>query len=176
MLQEDYDESEHSKESFAYFGLAVYYSQVLEHQLVNMIVLLRRSQGVVPTEEDFEALYERKFSNTLGQLINEIKQLFQLHFEDIQELKEILKLRNFIVHDYFKEKINLTFTGSGRNDLINELDKFVIRVKLMDKRLMEISNELHQRLGITQEMLEDEVNIIKEEERIKEREGYFERA
>lgn len=61
----------------------MYYSQVLEHQLVNMIVLLKKSQGKIPTVEDYEALYDRKLSNTMGQLINEIKELFKLHDDEI---------------------------------------------------------------------------------------------
>lgn len=52
-----------------------------------MIVLLKKSQGEILTEDDYEALYERKFSNTLEQLINEIKQLFILRDEEINKLK-----------------------------------------------------------------------------------------
>jgi len=176
LIQEEYDESEHSKESYAHFGLAVYYSQVLEHQLVNMIVLLKRSQGLLPTESDFETLYERKFSNTMGQLINEIKQLFQLHEDEINELKEILRQRNFIVHDFFKEKITLTFTRSGRDEMINELQEFVVRVRELDSRLVVYSKEILMELGITEETLEDEVSKIKEEERLKEFERKFKKA
>ncbi|AZH30502.1 hypothetical protein [Paenibacillus sp. M-152] len=168
MLEEEYKESEHSKECYAHFGLAVFYSQVLEHQLVNMIVLLKRSQGLVPTEDDFEALFERKFSITMGRLINEIKQVFELKDKDIDELEAILKLRNFIVHDFFKEKIELTFTKTGRNELIDELNSFVNRVKIMDNRLMEISSDLYRKSGITQQMIEDEVKRGIFEERNKE--------
>lgn len=96
MLQEEFDENEHSKECYAHYGLAVFYSQVIEHQLVNMIVLLKKSQGVIPAEEEYEGLYDRKLSNTMGQLINEIKQVLHISNEDLLELKEVLKLRNYI--------------------------------------------------------------------------------
>lgn len=168
MFQEAYDENEHSKEYYAHFGLALYYSQVLEHQLVNMIVLLKRSQGLLPTESDFDSLYERKFSNTMGQLINEIKQLFQLTVDEINELKEILKQRNFIVHDFFKEKITLTFSRTGKDQIINELQEFVERVRNMDARLVVHSKEILEKLKITDEILEDEVKKIREEERLKD--------
>mgnify|MGYP007051731003 CR=1 FL=1 len=176
MFVEEYDESEHSKECYAHFGLAVYYSQVLEHQLVNMLVLLKRTQGLLPTEDDFDTLYERKFSNTLGQLINEIKQVFELTDEELQEMKSILKTRNFIVHDFFKEKITLTFTRTGRNEIIEELRSFVNRVKIMDARLVELSSELLEKMGITQQMLDDEARMAKEEEINKEYEGNFGKA
>ncbi|WP_337100113.1 hypothetical protein [Paenibacillus sp. YIM B09110] len=176
MNLEEYDESEHSKESYAHFGLAVYYSQVLEHQLVNMIVLLKRSQGLLPTESDFETLYERKFSNTMGQLINEIKQLFQLHEDEINELKEVLIQRNFLVHDFFKEKITLTFTRTGRDEMINDLQRFVKRVRELDSQLVFYSNETMGNLGITEETLEDELIKIREEDQLKEFERKFKKA
>ncbi|KOP67251.1 hypothetical protein AMS62_19855 [Bacillus sp. FJAT-18019] len=171
MFQEAYDENEHSKEYYAHTGLALYYSQVLEHQLVNMIVLLKRSQGLLPTESDFDTLYERKFSNTMGQLINEIKQLFQLTTDEINELKEILKQRNFIVHDFFKEKIILTFSRTGKDQIINELQEFVERVRNMDSRLVIHSKVTLEKMGITDEILEDEVKKIREEERLKDDES-----
>ncbi|WP_374017671.1 hypothetical protein ABU162_26680 [Paenibacillus thiaminolyticus] len=83
-------------------------------------------------------------------------------------MKEVLKLRNYIVHDYFKEKINLIFIRNGRNALISELSDYIEKVKSMDKRLMVISDELYQKLGITDELLLNELVKIKEEERRKE--------
>ncbi|WFR61758.1 hypothetical protein P9222_25815 [Paenibacillus amylolyticus] len=59
-------DSEHSRELFAYYGLAVYYGQALEQQLVNLILLMKMSQGKAVSEEDLEDLYERKMSSSLG--------------------------------------------------------------------------------------------------------------
>jgi len=69
-------ESEQSKELFAYFGLAVYYGQALEQQLTNLLLLTKLSQGKAPTEADLTDLYQRKLSNSLGQLIKEIQHHF----------------------------------------------------------------------------------------------------
>ncbi|MEX2416310.1 MAG: hypothetical protein WD424_09215 [Paenibacillaceae bacterium] len=173
MILEDYDENEHSKEGYAYFGLAVYYVQVLEHQLVNMIVLLRKTQGKILKENDLDVLYARKFSNTMGQLINEIKQLFDLHSDEMDELKEILKVRNFIVHDYFKERIALTVTRTGRNEIINEFQVFVDRIKRLDKKLEKYSNDLHVILGISQADIDIEISRLKKEERMRISESKF---
>ncbi|MGO4185284.1 hypothetical protein AB4Z17_29370 [Paenibacillus sp. TAF43_2] len=168
MLHVEYDENEHSKECYAHFGLSIYYAQVLEHQLVNMIVVLKLSQGLLPCENDLDTIYERKFSKTMGHLINEIKQLFLLQTEEVDELKEILRLRNFIVHEYFKEKITLTFSRSGKDEMINELKEFVERVQALDEKLVVYSNELHEKIGITQEMIQAELIKVKEEIRFNE--------
>ncbi|MDK8193484.1 hypothetical protein QP794_25670 [Paenibacillus sp. UMB7766-LJ446] len=163
-------ESEHAKECYAYFGLAVYYSQVLEHQLVNMIILLKRSQGLLPTESDFDVLYIQRSKRTLGNLISEIKELFQLQEDEKNELEEVLRQRNFIVHDYFKEKIALTLTESGRNELVNELQRFVERVRNIDSRLEVYSDRMRKSVGLTDEMLENELKIIRNEVGLDERE------
>lgn len=41
-----------SKELFAYFGLAVYYSQALEQQLTNLLMLMKLSKGEVPPKRN----------------------------------------------------------------------------------------------------------------------------
>ena len=46
MKQSRLMDSDHSKELFAYFGLAVYYSQALEQQLANLLMLIKLSQGM----------------------------------------------------------------------------------------------------------------------------------
>jgi len=171
MHEEIYDDNEHSKDCYAHFGLAVYYSQVLEHQLVNMIMILKRSQGLLPTENDLDILYERKFSKTMGQLINEIKDIFELSVEELEALKAVLKQRNFIVHDFFKENITLTFTRTGRDKLIGELKEFVEKVRAIDSKLTIYSTRMLNELGITEEMLEEEKNTIREEEEKKESGG-----
>ena len=44
----------------------------------------------------------------MGNLIHELKETYKLSESELKELKEILKLRNYIIHDYFKKKIWLT--------------------------------------------------------------------
>ena len=81
-------DGDHSKELFAYFGLAVYYSQALEQQLANLLMLIKLSQGNVPSEEDFTELYQRKLSSSLGQLVHEIQHYFPFSEEETLQLKK----------------------------------------------------------------------------------------
>ncbi|WP_293202278.1 hypothetical protein [Paenibacillus sp.] len=95
-------ESEHSKELFAYYGLAVYYGQAMEQQLVNLILLTKMSQGKAMSEEELEELYERKMSSSLGQLIHEARHHITFSEEDIIRLNELWQQRNRIVHHFSK--------------------------------------------------------------------------
>ena len=42
----EYDDSEKAKEIYARFGLCVYFFQVLEHQLINMLLIKARAVRV----------------------------------------------------------------------------------------------------------------------------------
>ncbi|MWV43448.1 hypothetical protein GRF59_07360 [Paenibacillus sp. HJL G12] len=144
-------DSEHSKELFAYFGLAVYYSQALEQQLVNLLMLMKISQGKVPTEEDLADLYHQKLSNSLGQLVNEIQHHFPFSEAETEQLKEVWKLRNYIVHDYFKERIQETFSPAGRSRMIRELTSFKQQAQDLERKLQKYTSELYVKLGLDQE-------------------------
>ncbi|WP_230192856.1 hypothetical protein [Paenibacillus sp. CECT 9249] len=162
LSSESYDESRHSREVYAYFGLAVYYSQVLEHQLSHMIVLLRHSQGTVPTERDLELLFERTRNNTLGQLILELKHSYRLKDNDLQELFEVLRTRNYIVHDYFKVRINDSFTRAGRDRMIRELIEFKNMAASANEKMQHYTKALYGKLGYAQSDVEEEVRRLRE--------------
>ncbi|BFH63766.1 hypothetical protein [Paenibacillus azoreducens] len=144
-------DSDHSKELFAYFGLAVYYSQALEQQLVNLLVLMKISQGDIPTEEDLVDIYYRKLSNSLGQLVQEIQHHFPFTPEETAQLKDVWKQRNYIVHDYFKERIQETFSPAGRSRMIRELSSFKRQAQDLERKLQKYTNELYAKLGLDQE-------------------------
>ena len=75
-------ESEHIKEVYAYFGLAMYHAQCLEKQLV-MILATKYEPGPTRiTRTEFDSIFEELDSRTLGQLVSEIKNLKALSNEE----------------------------------------------------------------------------------------------
>lgn len=149
-------DSDHSKELFAYFGLAVYYSQALEQQLANLLMLIKLSKGKVPSEEDIAQLYQRKLSSSLGQLVQEIQHYFPFSEEETLQLKEVWKQRNHIVHDYFKERIHETFSPAGRSRMIRELSAFKDQAQALEQKLQGYSREMYIKLGLEGEQEEPE--------------------
>ena len=72
----DSEESEHVKEGYARFGLAVYSGQVLEHGLVNALLILhllptRRHLTRTASEwaAEVDAFMDRHFETTMGRMI-----------------------------------------------------------------------------------------------------------
>lgn len=151
MQHGDMLDSEHSRELFAYYGLAVYYGQALEQQLVNLILLMKMSQGKVVSDEDLEDLYERKMSSSLGQLIHEVKHHFTFSDEETRQLNELWKQRNSIVHHYFKERIHETFSPEGRSRMIKELEDFKSRAQELEISLQQYTGTWIRQLGLNAE-------------------------
>ncbi|GIP21527.1 MULTISPECIES: hypothetical protein [Paenibacillus] len=137
-------DSSQAKELFSYFGLAVYYSQALEHQLANLIMLMKVADGKVFTEKDLEELFQLKLSNSLGQLVREIQHNFSFSTEETEQLTRLWKQRNYIVHDYFKERIHDTFTASGRAAMIEELKAFKDEARALECKLQQYSAQLYE--------------------------------
>jgi hypothetical protein len=147
-------QQQQSKELFSYFGLAVYYGQALEQQLVNLIMVMKLKEGIIPSDEDFAEIYHRKRSNSLGQLVNEIRHHFAFSAEETEELLSIWKDRNYIVHDYFKERILQTFTEPGRKAMIKELRQFKNRAKRLEDKLQGYTKQLYDQVELAEAEVE----------------------
>lgn len=144
-------DSEHSKELFSYYGLAVYYSQALEQQLVNLLVLMKLTQGKISPEEELTNLYYKKLGSSLGQLVHEIQHNFDFSEEESILLNNIWKKRNYIVHDYFKERILETFTPEGRSQMIDELIEFKDQAQKLEYKLLHYTQVLINQLELEEE-------------------------
>ncbi len=117
----EYDEDEHVKEVYARFGLAVYYAQVLEHGLVNALVVLdlipnrrhlARSRDEWGTQ--FDAFTDRHFEATMGRLMKNLRAVTQVHADLEKLLQDVLNRRNWLVHDFFRERATEFMSALGR--------------------------------------------------------------
>lgn len=115
---ETLDDDNKAKEIYAFFGNAIYFSQVVEQQAINMLAIYKQVTNKLTTKEQVESLWDNYDygTRTLGVLINEIKQQYELTDEDFLELKKYLKLRNYITHDYYRHNIELFYSESGKKE------------------------------------------------------------
>lgn len=160
-MNEEYDEDEHVKAVYAYFGLAIYFSQVLEHGLVNALVFLdllpRRAGRPVPKEEwfkEFDSFMDQHFETTLGKMIRSLKSVISVPDELESLLAAALKKRNFLAHHYFKERAAEFMTRTGRDEMISELHETRILFEQADDKLDKVVKPLRERFGLTDEQLE----------------------
>lgn len=140
---------EHVREVYAYFGLAVYCGQVFEHGIVNSMVVLRLPHKDRFTKGDIDAFMDQQFENTLGKLIKNLRG--ELPFPpDLEELlRQALETRNWLCHDYFRERAVEFMTPAGRDKMLVELEQARELLSTAEQRLTTVIQPLADRCGMT---------------------------
>lgn len=154
-----------TKEVYAHFGLAVFIAQSLEQQAINMIAIYRQAKSELKTKELVNGLWDNYHlgSRTLGKLIIEILKLYQLTEQDIVELREVLKLRNYIAHDYFRFNAELFCSDNGKKRMIKDFIEFRDKAKSLDSKLADYTKTYMVKIGLTDEMITKIYNKTREE-------------
>lgn len=148
------DESKQIKEVFARFGLAIYWAQVLEHQIVNMFIAAKLHEKQRITRGDIDIIFDERFNQTMGKLIKELKDTYKVSPQMVRQLEDSLKTRNMLAHRYFRERVTVFATIEGRSEMIRELDKAIKDFESVDKILTDISMKIAEKYGVTQEMID----------------------
>ena len=147
-------ESEHIKEVYAYFGLAMYHAQCLEKQLV-MILATKYGPGPTRiTRTEFDSIFEELDSRTLGQLVSEIKNLKALSNEEEKLVKRALETRNWLAHRCFWERATDFMSESGRASMISELQDASSLLETQDRFFTKKTREWAEPYGVTKQLID----------------------
>jgi hypothetical protein len=167
-LNVEYDEGEHVKELFAYFGRAFYMANVLEEGLALSILQLdflspirdefRRTgrQGFdrAKFEADFDAFMHQQHALTFGNLLRNIQN--QPEFDDALKARiaEAKGLRDFLGHHFWRER-SLDFARrEGRDAMIAEVQAAAELFEGVNDAVDEAMKPVWTSLGFTEEMRE----------------------
>ena len=146
------------RDTYAHFGLAIYRAQVLEQGIVNAMVVARMPDRGHVTRQDIDAFMDRQFKHTLGQLLLELKKYVAVQDELARILSEALSKRNWLVHDYFKERAEEFVTDAGCHRMISELEGTQQLFKHADHTLDLLVRPIRERFGVTDEAIAREVS------------------
>jgi hypothetical protein len=108
-------------DTYAHFGLAIFKAQALEHGVVNAMVVARMPDRDRINRRDIDAFMDRQFEQTLGQLLRELKKYTSVPDDLSQILAGALSTRNWLAHDYFRDRAADFVTDAGCHGLIAEL-------------------------------------------------------
>jgi hypothetical protein len=168
MSEDDVDE--HVKEVYARFGLAFYCAQVLEHGIVNAMVVLhlipsRRHLAGAPEAwaNLVDNFMSRHFETTMGRMIRDLQSVTTIpsNLEDL--LRQALQKRNWLAHEYFRERAAQFMTASGRVLMIGEVDECRDLFVAADDSLEEVVRPLRIAAGMTDEMIAREYEKMRAE-------------
>ncbi len=151
---------------YSYFGLAIYFSQVLEETFSIMLWTDRIFKKKVKTNKEVNEIINaiENSKKTMGIFINEVKHSYSLSEKLTNDLKNVLKKRNYLVHKYFKIEIQKCYSDLGRKEMLEYFGNFIDETKSIDSELNNYYSKYTEKMGFTKEKTEQLVNEMKEEE------------
>ena len=155
-------------ELYSYIGYTVFLSQSLEgllYQAIFSFVLIPNNASLIQLmyeEEaiaDWEALVDAKDETlrrrTLGQLLKVLRENKELPSELEGILKDALRQRNYLLHEFFKQKLPTLYTNQGILDAISEIKIAGGKMKHALDAFMPIVRKQQMQFGYDDEFIEE---------------------
>lgn len=147
------------REVYSRYGLAMYQAQVLEHGMVNAVIIAR----MLPTmrehsdrsawENAFDQAYDIELAKTFGNMLRALEPL-GLPAELIARLRAAKTERDHLAHRFFREHDEDFLGTTGRMRMIAECEAIIERFAEIDAELETVMQPLRERYGITAEWVE----------------------
>lgn len=138
-------------------GAAVQDSQRLELYISFIVTLLIDLSGGTLSDHEFKGWMDNLGSQTLGRLMEEIKQKVGFTDEAVDSLRKSLKARNFLVHRFYNARSDLLLTQKGREKALSEIKSKREAINLANSMLDPVMKDLIRLKGIDIERFTDEV-------------------
>jgi hypothetical protein len=110
------------KEVYAFYGLAMYTAQLLEHSLLNLAAGLYLKDKPHVTRQLFDAAFESLDEKTLRQLLKAARALKPFPHDIDVALQDALSKRNYLTHQFFRTHASAFNHENGRKFM--EVDTF----------------------------------------------------
>jgi hypothetical protein len=121
-------EDEQNKEVYAHAGLALQMAQILEHAIVNSMIVLElvpNLVGKVKTVEewyrDHDAFQDQQFEKTLGRLVGAVRAVATMSDQLVGDMQECIRKRNYLAHHFFRVQAEAFMNEAGRRQMSAEL-------------------------------------------------------
>lgn len=167
-LEEYENENEDGKHKtiYAYFGLAIYFGQILEETFSTMLWVDGIFKNKVKTNKEVREIIDaiENSKKTMGKYINDVKNSYQLSEKLIRDLETILEKRNYLVHKYFKIEIQKSYSELGRKEMLKYFCDFIEQSENLDSTLTSYYKEYKLKMGFTDEKIEELVEQMKNDE------------
>lgn len=152
------DDEVQIREVYSRYGLAMYQAQVLEHGMVNAVIVarmlrtMRRHLKRTTWEAAFDGAYEAELAKTFGNMLRALEPL-GLPAEFMARLRVAKVERDRLAHRFFREH-DLNFLGPiGRTRMIAECEDAVELFTGIDRELEAMMAPQRERHGITAEWI-----------------------
>ncbi len=157
------DTDEQCKEVYAWAGLALYQSQVVESGLLNVLFLATHAS---PSGPGMAALsfFDDNNKKTMGQLVRALYSRLEESDEFRERLEEGLRRRNFVVHHFFRERAELFLEERGRVLMLSELCDLINKMIRLSAALDSVFYKLGGPVAIDKERVGEEAERMSRSE------------
>ena len=151
-----YDIEEHNK-LLSLLGLALLQAQALEYSIVSLYAINKILADGNWTK-DIRNLMKSKYKQTLGKLLKDISKKINFKSDLESRLFEALKLRNWVVHRYFREFGPVVASDILRDKAIKKLYRIALFFEQVSDEINEINFNLMQQCGKSGEDIVNSIN------------------
>ena len=112
---------------------------------------------VAPEERD--SFFDKNIRKTLGTMAKDLKLITCLS-EDLEiNLREAVKLRNYLAHRYFSERDKDILVEEERGKMIFELQDWADTLKNLDNEFTDFLRSWLYHKGVSEEEIQEEIRI-----------------
>jgi hypothetical protein len=131
------------REVYATFGLALHRAQDIENSIVNLLIWAEVGDGRYRAFEESEVANARLFRQTLGAVSNRlVKRLPIVGYLKLDELLiRAVHLRNFLAHEYFRQRTIALLFADSQKQMIDELKSAVTFLDEVGSLIEMVTNE-----------------------------------
>ena len=136
---------------YARFGLAVYFCQTLELQLVNHLAAMRVGSGL--DLDGVDKLLREWFADVMGHHVREVSKQLAVSEHTAALLDAALVRRNWLVHHYFRARTDRLGTVEGKQAMVEELNGYAEQLQAADAALTAETTALMAERRLTAETI-----------------------
>ncbi|HVB57989.1 MAG TPA: hypothetical protein VNE63_16390 [Candidatus Acidoferrales bacterium] len=145
-------ESEHIREVYAHFGLAMYLAQNLERGLAMLLAVI--GKGEMSTAWDYDAALAESFQSTFGALVTRFGEVAASDYQELYgQLERAVESRNDLAHHYFWDRALQFSSTKGRENMIEELTTLGKHFESLDAKLTRLTRDITEQKGLSKESL-----------------------
>jgi len=159
------------REVYSRYGLAMYMAQVLEHGMVNALVVMRilpimRTHADAETwHATFDGAYETGLARTYGNMLRQLENLDGFPSNLMDRLRAAKEDRDILAHRFFRQNDLAFMNRDGRTSMIASCEDRVELFKALSDDIDAFLAPIQERYGITQAWIDNAMEASLEQAR-----------
>jgi hypothetical protein len=144
-------ESSEVKEVYAFFGLAAYWAQVLEQEVINFTVAVHMENRSHLNRRIVEDLWRSFEVKTFGAVLHAARRITSIPSDIDVLLGTALTMRNHLTHSFFRDRAEWFLSDAGRLRTMADLQEHMKIFKRANDRLEPLTLALLNQFGVSRE-------------------------